>query len=66
MRLFGLWIQIDLAFLTCKMNSTVTSIKLKYANVQSTSCLFISVYASIPISNFFLFSFRILNGSNIF
>ena len=41
-------------------------LKLKYANAQWTSCLFISVYACRPISNFFLFSFRILNGSNIF
>lgn len=32
-------------------------LKLKYANAQWTSCLFISVYACRPISNFFLVFF---------
>lgn len=41
-------------------------LKHKYSNARWTSCLFISVYACRPISNFFLFSLRILNDSNIF
>lgn len=55
MRLFGLWIQIDTAFLTCKMNSTVTGSNLSMLMLNEPVVYLFLFMPADPLATFSCF-----------